>query len=96
MEITRCNWMVKRGGFSEGGGYDRMNFTRWEPCGRPTAGDSRYCTRHMKSAEAQHHQALATMANREIVAAQHDSHTGHEGAWMKNCWKCGQVVMARQ
>jgi hypothetical protein len=41
-----CRYSVKRGGASSGGGYDRMNFTRKEACGKPAEGESGLCARH--------------------------------------------------
>ena len=44
----QCEWLVRRGGPSSGGGYDALNRTRLESCLRPAKFGSGYplCTRH--------------------------------------------------
>ena len=50
MSAQDCQYSVRRGGPSSGGGYDAMNRTRQEPCRRPVAEGSRYCPRHAERA----------------------------------------------
>ena len=80
-----CKETTQRGGFSEGGGYDRMNGIRFEPCGKPTTiGNA--CTRH----------ANLRAKNRERVLAFHDegAHFGGEAGWARQCAKCLDIRVA--
>ena len=86
-----CNWFVTRGGFSSGGGYDRMNFTRQEPCGRDTNG-ARYCPRHLKAKDKSNEDTRRLSDNRATIVANHENHSGNEHAYSKDCHKCGTVI----
>lgn len=50
MNDKKCWWPVGRGGPSSGGGYDRMNRTRYEDCGKPATGPDVLCDRHREKA----------------------------------------------
>jgi len=90
-----CQERTQRGGFSEGGGYDRMNSTRYEPCGRPTTiGNA--CTRHANLRAKKRAEMEGRIADRERVLAFHDdgAHVGGERQWASRCAKCLAIRVA--
>lgn len=87
--MARCQERTQRGGFGEGGGYDRMNSTRYEPCGKPTTiGNA--CTRHANLRAKKRAEIEGRIADRERVLAIHDegAHIGGEAGWARRCAKC--------
>jgi hypothetical protein len=91
-----CTISTKRGGFTEGGGYDRMNFVRYEACNRPATIEGK-CKRHHNLQIKLHQKSLRMLANQKRSLHEHDSgsHDGYEHKWSRLCWKCGQVLVSR-
>ena len=88
----QCQERTQRGGFSEGGGYDRMNGTRYEPCGKPTTiGDA--CTRHANLRVKKRADLASKIADEARVLAFHDegAHVGGERQWARRCAKCVDI-----
>lgn len=64
-----CVERVRRGGPSSGGGYDAMNRTRYEPCGRPAVEGKIRCARHQAAWDAETARLRALADLREKAAA---------------------------
>ena len=97
-----CEEVTRRGGYTEGGGYDRMNFDRYEPCFRPATVDVEFfarnghhsmCKRHANLRQAQIQTDRAKVAQQERVAVLHDegAHIGGARQWSRRCYKCAAV-----
>jgi len=89
----QCQEETRRGGFSAGGGYDRMNFTRYEPCGKPTT-IGNVCTWHSNLRAKKRAEMEGRIADRQRVLAFHDegAHVGGEMQWARRCAKCASSV----
>lgn len=69
MTETTCTEFVRRGGPSSGGGYDRMNMTRTEVCGKPVVEGTHRCKFHTTIAAKR--AATAEVKWRARVSSEH-------------------------
>lgn len=76
-ELT-CDYRVRRGGPSSGGGYDRMNRSKMELCGKPVQDGKRQCPRHVKQWEKD----MAKVRGQAHLKGQ------HKGKPQANCEWC--------
>ena len=98
-----CQEETRRGGYTEGGGYDRMNSVRYEPCFKPSPtaveffarnGQRTMCKRHanLRRGQIQTNRAKAAEAARVLVFHDEGAHVGGERQWARRCAKCAAAA----